>query len=416
MPKIKDVLRDLNPWWKEEFRIEYKQRGIYDQIKKFIPLPQIIAFTGLRRVGKTTLMLKIIEDAIEDGFDSRAIIYFSFDEFREVEIRAVMNEYEELMEREIGNGKYLLLLDEIQKLSNWENQLKSFYDVFGKRIKIIISGSESLYIRRKRKETLAGRIFEFKVELLTFKEFLLFKEVNFEPVGLYERELAKLFNEFTSTFGFPELVNIKEKDVIKKYVKESIVEKVVYRDIPGLFKIKDISVIESLLNVIMEEPGQLIELSGLAKELKISRQTLSNYLMYLEESFLIKKLYNYSGSRRKTERKLKKYYPAVISADLLFREDDLSKSRVFECLVVNQLNAEFFWRDPYKNEVDIVTTNGEPVPIEVKYGKMDFKGLLAFMKRFNVKEGYVISRDKEEIRKINGRVISVVPASKFFLL
>lgn len=416
MPKIKDVLRDLNPWWKEEFRIEYKQREIYNQIKKFIPLPQIMAFTGLRRVGKTTLMLKIIEDAIEDGFDSRAIIYFSFDEFRDVEIRAVMNEYEELMEREIGTGKYLLLLDEIQKLSNWENQLKSFYDVFSKRIKIIISGSESLFIRRKRKETLAGRIFEFKVELLSFKEFLLFKEVDFKPVGLYERELAKLFNEFILTFGFPELVNIKEKNVIKKYVKESIVEKVVYRDIPGLFKIKDISVIESLLNVIMEEPGQLIELSGLAKELKISRQTLSNYIVYLEESFLIKKLYNYSGSRRKTERKLKKYYPAVISVDLLFREDVLSKSHVFECLVVNQLKAEFFWRDPYKNEVDIVMTNGEPVPIEVKYGKMDFKGLLAFMKRFNVKAGYVISRDKEDTRKINGRVISVVPAYKFFLL
>jgi predicted AAA+ superfamily ATPase len=416
MPKIKDVLRDLNPWWKEAFRIEYKQREIYNQIKKFILLPQIIAFTGLRRVGKTTLMLKIIEDTIEEGFDSRAIIYFSFDEFRDVEIRAVMNEYEELMEREIGTGEYLLLLDEIQKLSNWENQLKSFYDVFGKRIKIIISGSESLFIRRKRKETLAGRIFEFKVELLSFKEFLFFKGVNFEPVGLYERELAKLFNEFTSTYGFPELVNIKEKDVIKKYVKESIVEKVVYRDIPGLFKIKEISVIESLLNVIMEEPGQLIELSGLAKELKISRQTLSNYMVYLEESFLIKKLYNYSGSRRKTERKLKKYYPAVISPDLLFREDNLSKSHVFECLVVNQLKAEFFWRDPYKNEVDIVTTNGEPVPIEVKYGKTDFKGLLAFMKRFNVNEGYVISRDKEETRKINGRVISVVPASKFFLL
>jgi predicted AAA+ superfamily ATPase len=416
MPKIKDVLRDLNPWWKEAFRIEYKQREIYNQIKKFILLPQIIAFTGLRRVGKTTLMLKIIEDTIEEGFDSRAIIYFSFDEFRDVEIRAVMNEYEELMEREIGTGEYLLLLDEIQKLSNWENQLKSFYDVFGKRIKIIISGSESLFIRRKRKETLAGRIFEFKVELLSFKEFLFFKGVNFEPVGLYERELAKLFNEFTSTYGFPELVNIKEKDVIKKYVKESIVEKVVYRDIPGLFKIKEISVIESLLNVIMEEPGQLIELSGLAKELKISRQTLSNYMVYLEESFLIKKLYNYSGSRRKTERKLKKYYPAVISPDLLFREDNLSKSHVFECLVVNQLKAEFFWRDPYKNEVDIVTTNGEPVPIEVKYGKTDFKGLLAFMKRFNVNEGYVISWDKEETRKINGRVISVVPASKFFLL
>ncbi len=225
-----------------------------------------------------------------------------------------------------------------------------------------------------------------------------------------------MFDEFTLTIGFPELVNIKEKDVVRKYVKESIVEKVVYRDIPGLFKIKDISVTESLLNVIMEEPGQLIELSELAKELKISRQTLSNYLTYLEESFLIKRLYNFSRSRRKTERKLKRYYPTIISADLLFREDEHSKSRVFECLVVNQLKAEFFWRDPYKNEVDVVMTNGEPVPIEVKYGKTDIKGLIAFMKRFKVEKGYVISPDKEKTQKIGGKVISVVPAFKFLLV
>lgn len=148
MAKIKDVLRDLNPWWKGELEIEYKQREIYEQIKKFMPLPQIIALTGLRRVGKTTLMQKIIEDAIENGFDSRNIIYFSFDEFREAEIRGVMRRYEELMEKDFRRqGKYLLLLDEIQKLSNWENQLKSIYDLFGKKVKIIISGSESLFIK-----------------------------------------------------------------------------------------------------------------------------------------------------------------------------------------------------------------------------------------------------------------------------
>nr|AAU83459.1 conserved hypothetical protein [uncultured archaeon GZfos28G7] len=148
MAKIKDVLRDLNPWWKGKFEIEYKQREIYEQIEKFMPLPQIIALTGLRRVGKTTLMRKIIEDAIENGFDSRNIIYFSFDEFREAEIREVMRGYEELMEKDFRRqGKYLLLLDEIQKLSNWENQLKSIYDLFGKKVKIIISGSESLFIK-----------------------------------------------------------------------------------------------------------------------------------------------------------------------------------------------------------------------------------------------------------------------------
>jgi len=415
MAKIKEVLQDLNLWWKGEFKIEFNEREIYKQIQKYISLPQIIAFTGLRRVGKTTLMFKIVEDALKNDFNSKNIIYFSFDEFREVQIREVMREYEELMEKDLRKGKYLLLLDEIQKLNNWEDQLKGVYDIFGKNIKIIISGSESLFIRKKSKETLAGRIFEFKVEPLSFKEFLLFKKVDFKPIGLYKKELTKLFNEFALTLGFPELVGIKEKDVIKKYVKESIVEKIVYRDIPGLFKIKDISIIESLLNILMEDPGQLLEISELAKELKISRQTISNYLVYLEESFLIKKLYNFSRSRRKVERKLKKYYPTIISIDTLFREDDISKSKVFEWLVVNQLKTEFFWRDPYKNEVDVVMIDRKPIPIEIKYGKIDINGLLAFMKKFKVNEGYVISPDKEGTEKINGKNIFVIPAFKFLL-
>lgn len=415
MAKIKDVLQDLNPWWKGEFKIEFKEREVYKKIQKFMHLPQIIALTGLRRVGKTTLMLKIVEDAIRHGSDSGNIIYFSFDEFREAEIRDIMKEYEEMMEKNFRKGKYVILLDEIQKLGNWEDQLKSIYDTFGKNIKIIISGSESLFIRKKSRETLAGRIFEFKVERLSFREFLSFKQADFRPVGLYEKELAKLFNEFILTLGFPELVNIKEKDVIKKYVKESILEKIIYRDIPGLFKVKDVSTIESLINILAEESGQIIEISELAKELKISRQTLSNYLTYLEESFLIKKLYNFSRSRRKVERKLKKYYPSIISVDMLFREDDLSKSKIFEWIMVNQLKAEFFWRDPYKNEVDIVMTNRKPVPIEIKYGKINFSGLVAFMKKFKVNKSYLISLDKEGKQKIDGKTISIIPAFKFLL-
>jgi hypothetical protein len=415
MAKIKDVLLDSNPWWKGEYKIEFKEREIYKRLQRFISLPRIIALTGLRRVGKTTLMFKIVEDAVRSGFGPKNICYFAFDEFREVEIREVMREYEELMEKDLRKERYLLLLDEVQKLSNWEDQLKRVYDTFRKNIKIIISGSESLFIRKKSKETLAGRLFEFKVEPLSFKEFLLFKGVDFKPIGLYEKELTKLFNEFCLTLGFPELVGIKEKDVIKKYVKESIIEKIVYRDLPKLFKVRDTSVIESLLNIFMEEPGQLVEISELAQELKVSRQTLSNYLKYLEDSFLVKKLYNFSRSRRKVERKLKKYYPAIISVDLLFKEDDSSKSKVFEWLIVNQLKAEFFWRDPYKNEVDVVEINKKPIPIEIKYGKLDFKGLLAFMKKFKVAEGYIISPDKEEKQKFDGKIISVTPAFKFLL-
>ena len=139
MAEIKEALQDFNPWWKGKFDSEFKEREIYIKIQKFIPLPQIIALTGLRRVGKTTLLYKIIDDTIGEGFEAKNIIYFSFDEFSETEIRKVMKEYEQMMEKDMRNGRYLLLLDEIQKLGNWENQLKTIYDTLRKNIKIIIS-------------------------------------------------------------------------------------------------------------------------------------------------------------------------------------------------------------------------------------------------------------------------------------
>ena len=197
MPKIRDILQDSNPWWKEKFTVEFKDRDIYQEIKKFLPLSQIIALTGLRRVGKTTLMLKIADDYIRNGFDPRNIIYFSFDEFRATEIREVMKEYETLLEKDFRKGNYLLLLDEIQKLTNWEDQLKRIYDTFNKNLKIIVTGSESLLIQNTSKETLAGRLLDFKVETLSFKEFLLFRGVKFEPMGLYEKELK---NSLTSSW------------------------------------------------------------------------------------------------------------------------------------------------------------------------------------------------------------------------
>ena len=413
MPDIKDALIDMNPWWKRDAKLEFKDRDIYAKIKKFLPLPQIIAFTGLRRVGKTTLMLKILNDYIDGGFEKRNIIYFSFDEFKSIEIRQILREFEELNKRDIHQGKYILILDEVQRLENWEYQLKSIYDNFKGNIKILASGSESLFIKRKAKAALAGRIFEFKVESLTFKEFLYFKDKKLKEPALYKRELQELFEEFMFTQGFPELVGIKDKEIIKKYIKEGIIDKIIYKDIPGLFNIKDPSLLDRLLNIFMEEPGQIVDLSDLADDLGITRQTLSNYLGYLEGSFLIRKLYNFSKNRRKIERKLKKYYPAIISVNLLFKEDALARSRVFEWLMVMQLKAEFFWRDSYKNEVDIVSDRD--IPIEIKYGKVDYKGVEQFMDKFNINKGYIISQKEEKQKAINKRKIMVIPAYRFLL-
>jgi len=122
---------------------------------------------------------------------------------------------------------------------------------------------------------------------------------------------------------------------------------------------------------------------------------------------MLRKLYNFSTGRRKVERKLRKYYPTIASVDLVFSEDELSRSRVFEWAVVNQLKAEFFWRDPYKNEVDVVMGKRRPIPVEIKYRKVDLSGLLAFMEKFNPQE--------EGTQKIGDKTISMVPAFKLLL-
>ncbi len=101
--------------------------------------------------------------------------------------------------------------------------------------------------------------------------------------------------------------------------------------------------------------------------------------------------------------------------DIIFKDDDISKSKSFEWLAVTQLKAEFFWRDPYKNEVDVIIADKKPIPLEIKYGKIDTKGLIAFMKKFNVDRGYIISHDREEELKVNGNTIEIIPAFKFFL-
>lgn len=415
MAQIIDYIREFNPWWEGKFKLEYIEREVYQEIKKFLDMPQIIALTGLRRVGKSTIMMKIIEELLSSGFSPQNIFLFSFDDFKNGDLREVIKEYERVNKKKLSEEKFLFLFDEIQKIDNWQEQIKIIYDIYKNNLKMIVSGSESLFIRKKSKESLAGRIFEFKIDTLNFKEFIKFKGVSYGPIELYKEEYSRLFEEFTLSGGFPELVNVNDKEKIKKYIKEGIRDKVLYKDIPSLFKINDISILDSILSTITENPGQLIELSSFSSECNISRPTLANYLRYLEDSFLIKKLYNFSRNKRKIERKLKKYYPALISVNILFNDDALSKSKVFENIVINQIKTDFFWRDPYKNEVDAVLSGKEIVPIEIKYGRIDFNGLAKFMEKFDVKEGFIISRDEEREQKIGAKKISVIPAWKWLL-
>jgi predicted AAA+ superfamily ATPase len=369
----------------------------------------MLAFTGLRRVGKTTLMLKIVEDKLASELNPENIIYFSFDDFRDVKIKEIVKVYAEFMSKDLDKEEYLFLFDEIQKVKDWEEQIKRIYDNH-KNFKIILSGSESLFIRKNVRESLAGRFFEFKINPLSFNEFLDFKKI--KKTALYKDEVIKAFKRYLLCNGFPEIIDM-DKEIIEKYIKENIIEKIIYRDIPQIFPIRDVAILENLFKIILFDPGEIINLDNLADELNISRQTVSIYMEYLEKSFLIKKVYNFSKNVRKTERKLKKYYSTIISPKLIEKGNF---GKVLETAMVIQSDAGFFWRDAYKNEVDIILTNGKIIPVEVKSGsKFNVKPMLKFMEKFNVKKGFVISFDEEKMIKQRGKSIQIIPAWKWLL-
>ena len=389
---IKDI-EDANIWWTRDFPVlEYKNREIYQEIKKFMKTKQIIAITGLRRVGKTTIMFRFMKEYLDNGFPKQNIFYFSFDDYSSVRISEIIEIYKKLVEKDLRSEEYLFVFDEIQKIKNWEEQIKRIYDLYPK-IKFLISGSESLFIRRKSRESLAGRIFEFKLNPLGFKEYLSFKDKKFDNFKLHRKEILKEFNNFLMCNGFPELID-KEPEIIKKYIREGVINKILYHDMNEVFGLKNPTIVKKVFEVIYNNPGQIIELQQFASEIGINRHLLSEYLEYLEESFLIKVLYNYSRNARKTQRRLKKYYPTLINPLLI--KDDFAK--IFEQALVVHSNADFFWRDAYKNEVDIIKT--EPlVAIEIKSGDIkerDLEPLKKFAEKFKAKEAIVLSYDNEK--------------------
>jgi len=402
--RLKFILKETNPWWKKEgFKVEdYRDRDVFAQIQKFFKLPQIIALVGLRRTGKTTLMLKLIEKQVRSK-SGRSILYFSFDDFSSLDIEEILIAYREIFpDINLKKGQYLFCFDEVQKLNNWQEKIKRLYDTY-KGVKVVLSGSESLFLRKNLKETLGGRIFEFNMTPLSFKEYLNFTN-NKKMTGdveLYSQEIVKLYKHFIKINGFPELTGIHDDMIIGKYLKESVIDKIVFKDIPQLFSIKNPEILAEMLDIIVFSPGQVIDMTKLSNDLNLTRQVVSSYLDYLEKAFLIKRVYNFSKSLRKQKRALKKYYPAVVYPSLVENNFPVC----FENSLMWQLKAEFFYRDAYKNEVDImmVGKKKQVVPIEIKTGRVNLAPVEYVMRKYKLSKALILTLNRKD-KKANIRI------------
>lgn len=409
---------DFNPWWEtgsiDRDVSKLKKRYLFDTLKKHSKRRQIDAIIGLRRVGKTTLMYHLIEYLLEEGVEPKNIFYFSFD-VEKKDVERVIGEYEEkILKDKIKNKRVFLFFDEIQKLEDWENKIKVIYDL-NLKAKIFLSGSASLNLMKRSMESLAGRVKFHYLSPLTFKEFLEFSDEkipNIEDFNIHKKRLNILLNRFLMR-GFPETLRMDEKEV-KEYIRDMIVERVIYRDIPESFRIDDIEIVKILVDYIFENPGTILNVDALSKDLGRHKKTIRNALNYLELSFLIKRVGNLRGSFLAMSRKNKKAYP--LHSCLSTSENE---SKIAESLIRSEIDGNYYWRKG-NYEVDFVMKDGSKVvPLEVKYKEKirdkDLKPLKEFMKIYSVKRGYLVSKEKERQVVLNGKKIILLPLTKFLL-
>ncbi len=389
-------LEKHNPHWKEGFSYPYpQQRALYTHLEKQLKNKQIIALYGLRRTGKTVLLRQLINSLLAQGMARREILFFSFDE-EQPSLQELIGIFEKT-----GRTPRYVFLDEIQKLENWQNQLKFYYD--NTPLKFFISGSSSLFIKKKARESLAGRILDFYLPPLTFREYLYFRGKGelLQKKELFPLEIKREFElylkrQFIETIG-------QDEEFIAEYVK-SMIEKIVHIDLPKVYPIAQEELLIRLLKIIAAHPGQIVEYESLSRELGVDRNTLANYFFYLEEAFLIRKVYHFSRNQLTSEKKLKRFYLNSTSL-IAYLNPHVEEGRLVENLLAIETKARFFWRTHSQDEVDfIVEQDNLIIPIEVKYKERpqpkELRPLAKFCREFKVKEGIMLTKGAQELKKV----------------
>ncbi|MCD4669859.1 MAG: hypothetical protein K8S14_05385, partial [Actinomycetia bacterium] len=238
-----------------------------------------------------------------------------------------------------------------------------------------------------------------------------------EKENIFEVEIKRKLNNYIRSGGFVEAFNFNE-EMQKKYFKEGLLERVIFKDLPGIYDIKYPDLLFRLLKIIANQPGMLLDYKNMANDLKIDHRTLSSYIAYLEYAMLVQKVYNYSTNFLTSEKKLKKIYLSntAFSISLAYNFD---MSLILEQYFVNRFKARFFSRTPQKEEVDIVMESDmNAVPVEIKIrNKIDrssLKPMLKFLKNVNQKEGYLITKDTEKIYSMDKYIIRAIPYWKYW--
>lgn len=338
---ILKTLSALNPWWRTksispDFAKPVKRYAYYEAIKmiEHTDIRRTVILTGARRIGKTTIVFQIIENLLERGVDPTRIVYISFDYpvLKFSQFQDILDVYQQEIYQ---NDDMYYFFDEIQYVDDWNSWLKVLYD-FNPNSQAVATGSASPVLADGMTESGVGRWQTIAIPTLSFYEYCEIcgiekpeLENTLKPTAIQELSkpeqnllferlsgLRRHFNRYLTVGGFPELALSKDETYAQRILREDIVDKVLKRDIPALFNIRNIADLEKIFLYICYHSSDVISYDTIAKELKgVTRATVEKYVKYLESANLI----YISNPIDLSGKKVLKIQPKIYVADAAIR-------------------------------------------------------------------------------------------------
>lgn len=455
--KIIERLQYENPWWLNQSIPDYfaaMNRRLYFEL--FYPLvtekdiKRAVVLMGPRRVGKTVMMFHTISQLLKDGVDAQKIFFVGIDSpiYIHRSLQDIVNFCMEAVKLESLDGCYIFF-DEIQYLKDWERHLKVLVDTYP-NTKFIVSGSAAAALRWHSTESGAGRFTDFLLPPLTFQEYLHLKnqnhllvqsEIEYGEIKVpyfiahNTKALNKEFLHYINFGGYPEVVlSEKIQSDMGRFVKSDIVDKVLLRDLPSLYGIRDVQELNRFFTYIAYNTGMEFTLENMSSDSGIGKEIIKKYLEYLESAFLIKVLNKVDVNAKRLKRitSFKIYLTNSSLRTALFSpitESDAEIGNMVETAILSQLmhrgsidlNYARWKNNKFEGEVDLVLVDNKhfkPVwAVEIKWSDRYFakpaelKSLLKFTEIHNFDKAVVTTIEK--LGKINykDKALSFIPSS-----
>ena len=350
-------------------------RDVYlEKIRPFYHMDLIKVITGIRRCGKSVLLMQIMQELIAEGTKENHIIYINFEDYDYSFIRTGMDLHEYIKEKIEDEDKYYIFCDEIQVISEFERVVNSIRMKYG--ASIFITGSNGKLLSGELATFLSGRYVNFYVQPFSFKEVCAIR-------GLERSEVTEeILQDYMIWGGLPQRFLMQGEEQTKTFLRD-VYDTIVLKDIVQRAGIKDIDLFNRVMEYLVCNPSQIFSVTSmsdyfLSVNRKVSKETIYNYLEHITASLIMKKVSRYDIRGKRILTKMDKYYLTDLGIGRIRNSGfKLEMGALLENVVYNELISrgfEVFVGKTTKGEIDFVTVKEqEKVYYQVAYYLYDQK-------------------------------------------